>query len=533
MTPEHDSLFDALLARLADGVIASDELTRLEQLLLDNRERQRLYYDYLLNHLLLEQEGALRAEADCKLTPRNISLNSTQPQRMAIASARPKVKIVKHTEWRFRGRRFAVAATILLMTGALTVVLMRGESGPNLATVVDSIGVEGAPRELTAEGAALDIGLPLNFATGLVAVAMPSGAQLVIEGPASVMVLGWNRVQLDRGKLFATVPSPAIGFTVETSAASIVDLGTEFGVSARPDGVVETYVFRGKVRAESGNSVATLAAGQAVSASKLAGVSAMRKFHQSEVHFARSVDGTSYLNVVEQLNPLAMYRFSPSSSRRQFPSDFGSVRNSASIQGGVYAAAGGAIVAPNAADGYLRFVGVESQSVVDSVHESLAQTQQYSIVAWVRVDEAGPQGIAAFAGEQGPDRELGAVLRVTSDGLLEHRCHYGPNVEFVRQTSTKPIPRGRWMHVVATGGSHKNLYVYLNGERVAAPIKLEGAIRTDCGRLVLGSGSARSLIDDLHTGPLRGAIDEVAVFDRCLSEAEVQRMYASADSGKN
>ncbi len=527
MTPEHDSLFDSLLARLADGVIAPDELARLEQLLLGNPERQRLYHDYLLNHLLLEQEGALRAEADCQVAPRNVSLKLTPP------SARPKVEVANRNQWTFRGRRFAIAATFLLMTGAVTLVLMRGEHGPNLATVVDSIGVEGAPRELTAEGAALDIGLPLNFSSGLVAVAMPSGAQLVIEGPASVMVLGPNRVQLDHGQLFATVPSPAIGFTVETGAASLVDLGTEFGVSARPDGLVETYVFRGKVRAESGNSAATLAIGEAITASKSAGVSAVRKFNESEVSFSRSIDGTSYLSVVEQLRPLAMYRFAPSSRSRQFESDFGSVHNSASIQGGVYAAAGGAIVAPNAADGYLRFVGVESQSILDSVHESLAQTQQYSIVAWVRVDEAGPQGIAAFAGEQGPEVELGAVLRVTSDGLLEHRCHFGRNAEFVQQLSTKPIPRGRWMHVVAAGGSHQNLHLYLNGEQVAAPVKLSGAIRTDCGTLVLGSGSARSLASDLHTGPLRGGIDEVAVFDRCLSEAEVQRMYASSISGKN
>lgn len=522
MSIEHDSGFDALLARMAEEVITPEEQRELGQLMQGDTTRQRLYHDYLLNHLLLEQEGLLRAgsDSDWEADVKDSAGPAAAVRLERSASARSKM-IGRN------GIRYALAATVLLVVSAAVLVTSTDDPNVELATVIDAIGVEDAPRELTTEGAILDVGLPLRFSEGLISIAMPSGAQMVLEGPASLVVRGPNRVQLDEGKLYATVPPQAVGFSVENAAATLVDLGTEFGVRASPRGDLESYVFLGRIRAETDERRELLDAGQSVAASTATGLGAVRAFDPDKTSFARSLDGADYLGVVERLEPLYLHRFSPGGRRRVFSTTIGSSRYTVRLSGGVYAAAGGPIATPQASDGYLRFVGVESTTSTASASDALERSGEYSIVAWVRVDESGPQGIATLAGRGGAEKAPGVVLRVTDDGRLEHRCH-GGNSSVVRQTSARALPQGRWAHVVVTGGSNRDLRLYVNGRSAAAASPMTADLRPECGRLLLGAGSGRRLDEDLHTGPLRGAIDEVGVFDRCLTQAEVRELYSAS-----
>ena len=77
---------------------------------------------------------------------------------------------------------------------------------------------------------------------------------LLVEGPASWTVDGDNRAMLTAGKLVANVPPVALGFTLETSTATIVDFGTEFGVPIHPSGSSEVQVFEGRVEIRSAGS---------------------------------------------------------------------------------------------------------------------------------------------------------------------------------------------------------------------------------------------------------------------------------------
>jgi len=119
-----------------------------------------------------------------------------------------------------------------------------------------------------ADGAPLRAGQQLNLERGLVEVAFDTGATVILQGPADLVVGGKesgvrgqesegrsqgsgvrgqesgvrgeasegdgdNACSLTLGKLVAQVPSSAHGFTVHTPALTIVDLGTEFGVTVR------------------------------------------------------------------------------------------------------------------------------------------------------------------------------------------------------------------------------------------------------------------------------------------------------------
>jgi hypothetical protein len=71
-------------------------------------------------------------------------------------------------------------------------------------------------------------------------------ARVVLEGPVEFQILAEDRIALNYGKVYVTVPKGAIGFTVNTPSARIIDLGTEFGVQTDTFGDVQMHVIKGK-----------------------------------------------------------------------------------------------------------------------------------------------------------------------------------------------------------------------------------------------------------------------------------------------
>ncbi len=100
-------------------------------------------------------------------------------------------------------------------------------------------------------------GQTLQVRTGQAELTFAHGAMVVVQGPADFEVCSPNSGFLHRGKLVATVPSRAIGFTIKTPMAEIVDLGTEFGVEVDDQQNAEVHVFTGVVVARESASSAT------------------------------------------------------------------------------------------------------------------------------------------------------------------------------------------------------------------------------------------------------------------------------------
>ena len=121
------------------------------------------------------------------------------------------------------------------------------------------------------ENSTIRSGEPLRIESGIVELQLKQGATLLVEGPAEWSIDGDNQAVLKRGKLLATVPPRAIGFRIETATATIVDLGTEFGVVADREGKTDVHVLRGSVEVKQSRldatktrSVVRLNAGDAV-----------------------------------------------------------------------------------------------------------------------------------------------------------------------------------------------------------------------------------------------------------------------------
>ena len=112
-----------------------------------------------------------------------------------------------------------------------------------VARLVETTGAvwESEPRsELT--------NAPLRLLKGAARLLMGNGATVNVHGPSEFQLASTQNVVLTRGRLSATVPQQAIGFTVNTPSSRIVDLGTEFDVSVEDDGATAVRVRRGEVQ---------------------------------------------------------------------------------------------------------------------------------------------------------------------------------------------------------------------------------------------------------------------------------------------
>lgn len=134
------------------------------------------------------------------------------------------------------------AAAILLLMLMFLFTPVR----PVVGVLTDSINAEWiSTEEIPAKGEVLSQG-ELTLVRGLAEITFDDGAVVIVEAPAVIELESPKSMFVHSGKISAVVSEYATGFTVNTLSASIVDLGTEFGVSVEGDGSCSLHMFKGK-----------------------------------------------------------------------------------------------------------------------------------------------------------------------------------------------------------------------------------------------------------------------------------------------
>lgn len=87
---------------------------------------------------------------------------------------------------------------------------------------------------------------PWMLRDGVAEVVFDNDARIVLEAPCEFDILTSDQIQLNYGRLYAAIPREAVGFTVNTPSARVIDLGTEFGVQSDFDGNTQLHVLKGK-----------------------------------------------------------------------------------------------------------------------------------------------------------------------------------------------------------------------------------------------------------------------------------------------
>jgi hypothetical protein len=124
---------------------------------------------------------------------------------------------------------------------------------PVVAVISEVIDISARDSERLTVGSMVRMQDVLAFEQGIVQIATISGSTLVLEGPIDASVADKNRISLRRGKLTGLNKSAGESLIIDSPNSSIVDVGTEFGVSVSEADETDVAVYEGEVRLESPN----------------------------------------------------------------------------------------------------------------------------------------------------------------------------------------------------------------------------------------------------------------------------------------
>lgn len=283
--PSLDEIAD-LVDALLEERLKPAEVQRLEALVCHQAAARRLYLRYV--HLNCSIPPHVGVPASEPALPHETAAPSSQATDLNETLMMPALREVEADEQERvivlppapppagggRGggfRRFApyaaAAAVLIVVAIAIGLYLNRGAS-TNVSAIAPAtqpapVAPTALPRPLVHLTAMADAvidgpvlhpgdglfpGQALHLESGAAELTYDSGAVVVVEGPADLLIDDGSTAQLYRGKISARIPHASPGFRIVSSKLIVTDLGTEFGVDVGADGMALAHVFEGKIK---------------------------------------------------------------------------------------------------------------------------------------------------------------------------------------------------------------------------------------------------------------------------------------------
>ncbi len=245
-----------LIIELVDGSINNERLALLDKWLHQSPEALNFYREFMKNIVVLNRRADIYLNgseedssyafleylAEYEKTAPMVEVLEEKPTApiREIHQQRPIYTLKRSSLYTIYS---AIAAILLIV---LFVRFAPSKGGVEVATLTDSINAKWA-EIMMQDGERLKTdGSTLMLREGYAELLFDNQAKVTIEGPAEFQIHTEDQIKFIYGRLYATVPREAIGFTVKTPSAQIVDLGTEFGVDIDFQGDTSLHVMKGK-----------------------------------------------------------------------------------------------------------------------------------------------------------------------------------------------------------------------------------------------------------------------------------------------
>ncbi len=257
---QHSIELSKLILELIDGSIEKERLKVLEECLLRSPDELNFYREFIKNTVVLKSRISFVLNNDSECLNSDLWLELAEYEKTAsaivIPKEKPKKELIQKVEYPKLSRRkklskweigyMVTAAAVIFMV--LFIRFAPPKGGIEIATLTDNVNakwasVTGSMEKGTRLATRSD---KLFLREGLAELLFDNGTKVVIEGPAEFELLTEGWIDLQYGRIYATVPPEAVGFTINTPTSRIVDLGTEFGVWADAYGDVQLHVIKGK-----------------------------------------------------------------------------------------------------------------------------------------------------------------------------------------------------------------------------------------------------------------------------------------------
>jgi len=264
---------DELILKEIDGVITDQEFAELSECLRRDPESLDYYLDFmtLCAGILKPGEVTLCDNACCSVYSAEeigqsalwmaLAENERTAEAIHLEKAEPLPSLNTPLEIAARRQNVSRVAlyTAIVSTAALLlmiafVVTHPRQSRDAVATLTGSSqAVWSETPGLSKDNNRLYTHSTLNLLEGFAEITFDNQARIILQSPTRIDIEDYNQIYLSSGKLSAVIPPSAVGFVVRTAAATVVDYGTEFGVTADAAGHTEAHVFEGRVELRSGS----------------------------------------------------------------------------------------------------------------------------------------------------------------------------------------------------------------------------------------------------------------------------------------
>jgi hypothetical protein len=379
-------------------------------------------------------------------------------------------------------------------------------------------------------------GQRLELARGFAEITFDSGAQVLLEGPASFELKSAWEAGLARGTLKASVPPQALGFRVSNPAVEVVDLGTEFTMSADASGVAEVLVLKGQVEVQPSTAPDRQPIVLRERESRRFAASGISPSPDSGERFARLAQ------------PIPLDHFTPPTDCLHWSFDETSGESFKAEAAGVPAAPATAQLknlsdagpaAAHVAGKRLGGLHFDGHLYVNARFPGIAQYAPHTVVFWVKVPKDASLGNAyAMVAWGGDNQRLGshpihiAWNRNPNEAALGVlRTDYGGGFA----VGATPLRDGRWHHIAVVllprndpqNPLEVNQYVdgRLEGEGKPSPpgseIFTRAAQNASKDSFWLG---CRLGINGVRSERFCGEMDELFIADRALEPQEIVRL---------
>lgn len=226
----------------------------------------------------------------------------------------------------------------------------------------------------------------------------------------------------------------------------------------------------------------------------------------AQVHHALGAEAVGIWDFGDQANPTK---------------DSSGYNNDGTINGAVYTCAStDKNNTPSGQGCALSFNGVNDYVGVAASSELTNAALHYTVSIWVnpKIDGDYWTGVVGK-----PGRNYNFWLGNSNDpngGFIHHRFHTTASTNVgCPDTSAGSIPMDKWSHVVITNDGSK-CQTYINGE-LKTEITFGGSLVADSTPLYIGRN-----LDGGDGNYYRGIIDDVRIYSKALSSAQIQKLYA-------
>jgi ferric-dicitrate binding protein FerR (iron transport regulator) len=239
---------DELLRLWREGEISEEEMRELTARLATKEGRETLRQDWFLEAALPQ---ALQTTTVAKMAPRpslrrrlvGRFANRKPLQPSPEARAGPELVGWSRAGW---PRRLAAVAGLLLLAGGSIWLATQRVGGVEIEVVqlgnANFAGTQASLREH--ERAQME---SLDLRSGEAHLRLSSDVKLVLSGPTALRFIDPMHATVLRGKVTVDVGPRGKGFILDTPVTRVVDLGTQFGVEAQPDGHTDVMVIKGNI----------------------------------------------------------------------------------------------------------------------------------------------------------------------------------------------------------------------------------------------------------------------------------------------